>query len=181
MLTATYSLVAMTIEQRTACHFLVMTRQAIASLWAGSQEVDLHRLEVALAGLTRFDRYCHERKVEKYVIPSVRGASHEIDAIVCDLDCLSCAGIELLGTAAEQLRVRLERRNNLWRDLCRVMQDYCNCLLQRLQREEEELLPLVHRMLSVEDWFALASKFLGDEQRRLFPTHWLTRSAVPAG
>ncbi len=176
MLTATYSLVAMATEQKNASHLLARARQAIAALWNSRQEADLGRAEEALSGLTRFDHYCHQRKVEKYVIPTVRGASREIDAIVGELESLSGIGMKFMGTAAEQLRAMFERHGPQVPELCHAMEAYCDCLQQRLKREEEDLLPLVRRMLSVDDWFSLAAKFLGDEQSRK-----PTRNSAPQG
>lgn len=170
MLTATYSLVAMATEQKNATDFLAGIRQAIAGLCSSLPEIDrtrdLSRVEAALNGIARFDRYCHERKVEKYVIPTVRGASREIDRVVGDLESLSGAGVNLLRLASDQMRALFERRGARVLDLCRAMDAYCDCVQQRLRREDEELLPLLGRMLSVDDWFALAAKFLGDEERR---------------
>ena len=166
MLTATYSLVAMAAEQSMAHDFLARTRQAVAALWSNLHTIELERVHTALLGLRRFDHYCHQRKVERFVIPAVRGSCREIDAIVSDLDCLSGAGMQLLGTAAAELGWTLEQRASHLAQLCRVMESYCECLEKRLRREEEELLPIVRRMFSVDDWFSLAAQFLGDEKTR---------------
>ena len=164
MLTATYSMVAMATEQTRACNILNSTRAAIDTMWDNVQEDDLARLETALQRLTRFEQYCHQRKVEKFVIPAVRGASREIDVIVGDLDSLSDVGMHFLNRAAEQWRMMFDRRAQRMAALCGAMESYCDCLQQRLRKEEEELLPLVRRILSMEDWFALAAQFLGDER-----------------
>ena len=164
MLTATYSMVAMATEQVRACTILNNTPAAIAAMWGNAQEGDLARMETALLCLTRFEHNCHQRKVEKFVIPAVRGASHEIDAIVGDLDTLSDVGLHCLNRAAEQWRMMFDRRAQRMAELCGAVESYCDCLQQRLRKEEEELLPLVRHMLSMEDWFALAAQFLGDER-----------------
>lgn len=166
MLTATYSIVAMAIEQKEALNCLERIRHAIAALWQNPQQIDPDRIEAAFSGLARFDRYCRERKVEKYVIPTVRGTSCEIDAVVRELECLSGVGLKLLGAAGEQLQALFDRHAVQALELCRAMEAYCDCLRQRLMQEEELLMPLMRRMLSVEDWFTLAATFLSDEQRR---------------
>lgn len=179
MLTATYSMVAMATEQDKVCNFLVRARQAIAALWTNMQEIDLDRLQTAMSGLIRLDQYFHQRKVEKYVIPAVRGSSQEIDALVGDLDSLSGVGLRLLSTAADQLRNAVERHATQARELCCAMDSYCDCLQQRLRREDEELLPLVRRKLSGEEWFSLAAQFLSDEKERRHPLRWLARLPHP--
>lgn len=164
MLTATYSLVAIAIEQANVSSFLALTRQAIVTLWSNLHEAEAARIEAALAGLKRFDHYCHQRKVERHVIPAVRGASGEIDRLVGHLDSLSDVGFQLLDNASGQLRLTLERRTTRVRDLCQAMDAYCDCLQQRLRMEEEQLFPIVRCRFSMDDWFALAAKFLGDER-----------------
>ena len=164
MLTATYSMVAMASEQARACTILDNTRATIAAMWGNLQEGDLARMKMALECLTRFEQYCHQRKVEKFVIPAVRGVSHEIDVIVSDLDSLSSVGMHCLDRAAEQWRMMFNFRAQGMVELCGAMESYCDCLQRRLRKEEEELLPLVRRMLSMEDWFTLAAQFLGDER-----------------
>ncbi|MFD2273460.1 hypothetical protein ACFS07_26860 [Undibacterium arcticum] len=37
---------------------------------------------------------------------------------------------------------------------------YCNNLLQRLTKEEDELLPLAQRVISSDEWFAIGAQFL---------------------
>lgn len=167
MLTATYSLVAMAVEQTMAYDFLARTRQAVAALWTNIHTIELERVHMALLGLRRFDHYCKQRKVERFVIPAVRGSCREIDVIVSDLECLSGAGMQLLGTAAAELGLTLEQRASHLTRLCRAMESYCVCLEKRLRREEEELLPIVRRMFSVDDWFSLAAQFLSDEKARV--------------
>ena len=166
MLTATYSLGAIAIEQKQALHCLDRTREAITALRQNPLPSDSDCVEQTVSGLSRFDHFCHERKLEKYVIPTVRGASSEVDALVRELESLSGMGLTLLGAVGDQVQTRFERQAKHVCELCRAMDAYCDCLRQRLMREEELLFPLVRRLLSVEDWFTLAAKFLGDEQRR---------------
>lgn len=166
MLTATYSLVAMAAERTTSYDFLTRTQQAVAALLTNMHTIERERAYMALLGLRRFDHYCRQRKVERFVIPAVRGICREIDAIVSDLDCLSGVGMQLLGTAAAELGWTLDQRTSHLTGLYRTMESYCECLEQRLRREEEELLPIVRRMFSVDEWFALAAQFLGDEKAR---------------
>ncbi len=177
MLTATYSLVAIAIEQKQALRCLDRISKAVAALWQVPLPLEQEHEQVAqaLGGLFRFDRECHERKVEKYVIPTVRGASREVDAVVRELDELSDVGQTLLGAVGEQMQNLFDRRALQARESCRAMEAYCDCLRRRLLREEELLFPLVWRLLSMEDWFTLAAKFLGDEQKR----HAARLRAVP--
>jgi hemerythrin-like domain-containing protein len=180
MLTATYSLIAMETEQSNATNFLATTRQTIAALWVNMQDVDSERIQTALAKLTKLDQYFHHRKVEKFVIPAIRGVSSEIDAIIDDVEALTNSKMNTLNIAAEELKAGLEKRTSQLWDLYDAMEDYCESLQLRLQREQKELLPLVQRVLSVDDWFALAAQFLSDQKEQRHPPRWFGRGLAPA-
>jgi hemerythrin-like domain-containing protein len=164
MLTATYSLVTISAEQKNIRNLLSRLREYIDSCVKGLEEPDLGKIEMALNKLTQFDRYCHARKVEAYLIPSVRGMAHEIDALLAELESMSARAIEMLKTAQEKLLQAIEQGVEKVRELFRVMQNYCDNLLKRIAREEEELLPLLEQRLPGDQWFSIAAKFLSDEE-----------------
>lgn len=163
MLTATYSLVTISAEQKNVRNLLSRLREYIDACVKSLKEPDLGKIETALNKLTQFDRYCHARKVEMYLIPSVRGMAHEIDALLAELESMSARAIEMLKTAQEKLLQVVEQGIEKVRELFRVMQNYCDNLLKRFAREEEELLPLLEQRLPGDQWFSIAAKFLSDE------------------
>jgi hypothetical protein len=57
--------------------------------------------------------------------------------------------------AFEQGAVKIE-------ELCSSMELYCNNLYQRLVKEEE-LLQIAQRVISLEEWFAIAASFLSHD------------------
>jgi hemerythrin-like domain-containing protein len=163
MLTATYSLVTISAEQKSIRNLLGRLREYIDSCVRSLEEPDLGKIETALNKLTQFDRYCHARKVEMYLIPSVRGMAHEIDALLAELESMSARAIDMLKTAQEKLLQAVEQGVEKIRELFRAMQNYCDNLLKRIAREEEELLPLLEQRLPGDQWFSIAAKFLSDE------------------
>lgn len=163
MLTATYSLVTISAEQKNIRNLLSRLREYIDSCVRSLEEPDLGKIESALSKLTQFDRYCHARKVEMYLIPSVRGMTREIDALLAELESMSARAIEMLKSAQERLRQAAEQGIEKVRELFRAMQNYCDNLLKRFTREEEELLPLLEQRLPGDQWFSIAAKFLLDE------------------
>jgi hemerythrin-like domain-containing protein len=165
MLTATYSLVTISAEQKNIRNLLYRLRLYIDSCLKSLEEPDLGKIETALNKLTQFDRYCHARKIEMYLIPSVRGMAHEIDALVAELESMSVRAVELLKSAQEKLRQAVEQGVDKARDLFRAMQTYCDNLLKRFTREEEELLPLLEQRLPGDQWFSIAAQFLSDDDR----------------
>jgi len=57
------------------------------------------------------------------------------------------------------------------RELFRAMQTYCDNLLKRFKREEEELLPLLEQRLPGDQWFTIAAQFLSEEDKDHRRTH----------
>ncbi len=173
MLTATYSLVAISAEQKNARSILSTLRQYIHSCWKSLQDLDLVKIEAAFNKLTQFDQYCHARKVEMYVIPAVRGATREVDSLLAELESMSARGIDILRSVQDQLRQAFDQGIVKINELCNAMEVYCDNLFKRLAKEEEELLPMVGRLLTVDEWFPIAAKFLKDDAENLKRRHGL--------
>ncbi|WP_157691630.1 hypothetical protein [Noviherbaspirillum autotrophicum] len=163
MLTATYSLVAIAAEQDAAHRALRKLRHSIQNMWYGFQNIDFSFLESALAKLGEFDEYCRKRKLEMYVIPVVRNAKREADALLAELDALSDSARSILHTACERLSALVEGKSDQLHGICLAMESYCDRLHTRLTREEDELFPMLRRLLSVEEWFGIAAQFLSDD------------------
>lgn len=163
MLTATYSLVAITAEQENVRSTLCKLQQYIQNIWHGIQQIDFAFLDVAFDKLFQFDEYCHRRKIELYVIPALRKATRKVDALLAELDSLSEVGMRILRAARNQLVDAVEAGGTRVHDICLAMELYCDHWLTRLTKEEEELFPVLRSLLSIEEWFAIASQFLSDD------------------
>jgi hemerythrin-like domain-containing protein len=163
MLTATYSLVAISAEQQNARTALCRLQEHVQGCLEGMHELDLPQVESALNKLAQFDQYCHSRKVERFVIPAVRGATNEIDFLLAELESLSAHGIDILRNAREQLQQMFEQGVIRLSELCSSLKFYCDNLHKRLAKEEEELLPMVGRLLSIDQWFVIAAQFMSDD------------------
>lgn len=163
MLTATYSLVAIAAEQDNARSMLSRVRQYLQATWKGFQNMDFTFLETAFNKLTKVDTYCRSRKLELYVIPSLRNMSREAEALVCELESLSNKGAGLIRLVRDQLVAAFDMSAVKVNAIYAAMEHYCNYLLIRLEREEKELIPLARRLLSIEDWFNIAAQFLAEE------------------
>jgi len=171
MLTATYSLVALSTEQKNARSILSRLRQYIHSCWESLHDIDFSQLESAFNKLAQFDTYCHARKVEMYVIPAVRGATHELDSLLAELESMSKQGIEILHSVQDQLRHAVNRSAEKITELCEAMEIYCDNLFTRLTKEDEELLPMVGRLLTPDEWFPIAAQFLSADEEHLKRRH----------
>jgi hypothetical protein len=170
MLTTTYSMVALSIEQRTAHSLLTTLQQTIKTSAKGLDAIGPNGLESAFEKLSRFDRYCHDRKVELYVIPAIRKATREADSLLAELESLSLRGLDILRSLRNELQSALDHGIAKIEEFCRSMDLYCSSLLQRLIKEEE-LLKIARRVISGEEWFSIAANFLSydaeyDRRRR---------------
>lgn len=165
MLTATYSLVAIAAEQDNARGVLSRVRQYIQATWKGFQNIDFAFLENAFNKLMQLDSYCRSRKLERYVIPALRNASRDAETLIAELEALSRKGMTLIRMVRDQLAASFEFNAVKANEICEAMECYCHHLSVRLEREERELIPLARRLLSIDDWFKIASQFLADESR----------------
>lgn len=166
MLTATYSLVAISAEQENTRSILSKLQQHIRSIWHDMQDMNRGRLEAALSRLEQFEEFCHCRKVEAYVIPAIRKTTHEADSILSELESLSSNAFAILGSMKEQLRQAINNGALEMNKFFSAMDSYCNKLLARLTKEEEELFPMARRLLPIEEWFQIAAKFLSEDARK---------------
>lgn len=162
MLTATYSLVAIAAEQDKTRTMLSRLQQYLQSTWRGLQNIDFSFLESAFGKLMQFDKYFCIRKLEVYLIPALRNAGREAEALVAELDALSAKSSSILRSLGEQLAEAFEMSALKINQICHAMESYCGIVLVRLEREERELIPLARRLFSIEDWFTIAAQFLSD-------------------
>jgi hypothetical protein len=159
MLTATYSLVALTVEQKNARCSLSMLQQYIKNSSRNLTDTDPGGLESAVDRMSQFDQYCHQRKVEVYVIPAIRKATREADTLLAELESLSSLGLSLLRSVREGLRLAFEEGAGKIEEICYSMELYCANLFNRLIKEEE-LFQIAQRVISVDEWFCIAANFL---------------------
>lgn len=184
MLTATYSLVAIATEQDAARRVLCKLQQYIQNIWHGIQKIDFAFLDAAFDKLIEFDEYCGKRKLVVYVIPALRNATREADTLLAELDALSETGRSVLRSAREHLVTASEAGCAKLHEINLAMEMYCDRLHTRLTREEEELFPVLRRVLSVEEWFRIAAQFLSDDAdadgRKRYPLPQFRLPASPS-
>jgi hemerythrin-like domain-containing protein len=177
MLTATYSLVALSVEQKNARCTLSAVQQYIRSSAREARDLDPNGLQSAIQKLAQLDQYCHERKVELYVIPAIRNATHEADPLLEEIESLNSRGMDILRSLRDAVGAAIEQGVVKVEEICHAMEQYCNNLMQRLMKEEE-LFQIARRVISGEGWFSIAANFLSydaqQERRRrqaLFDAH----------
>src|SRR5713226_6047884 len=142
MLTATYALISLSVEQKRAHNLLSTVQQLFQNSSADRRRIDPVMLESVVSQLAKLDESCHRRKVEVYVIPAIQKATKEADPLLAELESLRAIGLRILGSVKDRLRQAFDQRVIAVKDLYSSIELYCNNLLQRLTKEEQELLPL---------------------------------------
>ena len=163
MLTATYVLLTLSIEQNKERHFIARLLQHVRSIARRPQEIDPVFIESQLKELTTFAEARHQRKVEACLMPAVRAADSNCAALINDLETLSRLGGAMLNAVHKCLRRAMRRSASQGKFLCRTIDLYCQNLLKRLDKEEQELLPLAQKVISSDEWFEIGSQFLAQQ------------------
>ena len=160
MLTATYVLLTLSIEQKKERNAISRLLQYVRSFARRPQEIDPVFIESQLQELTSFAEARHQRKVEACLMPAVRAADANCVPLMNELEALSRLGRTMLRAVHKCLHRAMRRSASQGKFLCRTIDMYCQNLLCRLDKEEQELLPLAQKVISSEEWFEIGSQFL---------------------
>lgn len=165
MLIAIYALSTLSIEQKKERSFILRIQQYLKTHAGMPHAIDPVCIESQLDELARFAESRHQRKVEACLMPAVRKATREAGPLLADLASLSRTGSAMLRSVRKCLRRAFRHGGVQIRLLSRSIDLYCQNLLERLAKEEQELLPLAQRVISSEEWFAIGSMFLSHDER----------------
>lgn len=163
MLTATYVLLTLSIEQKKERHFISRLLHYVQSIARRPQEIDPVFIETQLKELASFAEARHQRKLEACLMPAIRAAEPSSMPLLNDLECLSKRGSAMLNAVYRCLRRAMRRSASHGKFLCKTVDLYCHNLLKRLDKEEQELLPLAQKVISSEEWFEIGSQFLAQD------------------
>jgi hypothetical protein len=159
MLTATFSMVALMVEQKTAQRNLAVLQQQLLSCATLVSFEDGACLQTFLKQFLHFDEFFRARNIESFVIPEIRKKTKEAGALLSELDALSTRSTEIVETIRNQMAKITEVK-----DLCGSLQEYCHAISQRLAKEEE-LLAMSQRIISKEAWFEMATLFISQDAK----------------
>ncbi len=160
MLTATYTLATLLVEQNKTRLGLFSIQKCIENNARYPQSLGQSTLESVLEALDWFHVHCRQRKLETELIPAIRKSTKEADALLAELESLSLMGLSVLDSIRNQWRPAFEEQIEKTQELYGAMKIYCDTLLKKLDKEERELFPMATRVISGDDWFAIADKFL---------------------
>lgn len=156
MLTSTYTLVALSVEQaraRTALQTL-LDRWRPAAWWG--EPPAAHQYEAACEALRQVSEVCQWRKLDKFVLPVLRRQGVDAGALLAELDALS--------RRAHAARMAAQSAASDGDPGClAALEQCCELLLERLDREERELLPLARTVIPGDHWFTIANQMLAHD------------------
>lgn len=165
MLTATYTLVALSVEQ-TSVRVSLQALQKFLQSNAHQSALTPAQVEYACDTIKRLYETCHWRKLDKFLIPAIRRASERADRLVVELDALSQAAAEAMTTALRCMESAAHGGEAWVAQFCDAVERFCRALLKRLEREEQELFPLATAAISGETWFSIANQMLAHDAYR---------------
>ena len=161
MLTSTYTLVALSIERTAARGALQSLADELQTLPGDYVSLACGRAAQLCANLRNVVDNCHWRKLDKFLIPVLRGSSRAAEELLQDLERLSFdAGTAL--AAAEACIGAGDRPVDRER-FCDAVEACTGALRRRLEREEDELLPLARGTVAGDAWFAVANQMLAHD------------------
>ncbi|MGF6273005.1 hypothetical protein ABIB38_001363 [Massilia sp. UYP11] len=156
MLTSTYTLVALSVEQaRARIEVQALLERWRPCAWWGEPPA-MPQYEQACDALRQVCDACHWRKLDKFVLPALRRCGEDAARLVAELDGLSRQALEAR-RAAQAAAVDGDP------GCLAALERCCELLLERLDREERELLPLARTMIPGEAWFAIANQMLAHD------------------
>ncbi|HJV80680.1 hypothetical protein [Noviherbaspirillum sp.] len=167
MLTITYSIGMLSKEQQSARRILAgLERSLHMGPWTDQKGVNLPWLETVFKRLMKVNRFCHQRKVELYLTPTVHNVSCDDASMFLRLDSLNTNSTRILRYACDQAQRILTGQEAGAEQLVTAIELYCAQLHERFSLEEKELLPAACRLLSTEEWFQIAAQCLLAPARR---------------
>lgn len=161
MLTATYTLVALSVEQTSVRIGLQSLRQMLQAYYSAQDALTAAQVDYATSAMQRLYDTCHWRKLDKFLIPAVRRATRLADDLLAELDALSAQSCDALAVSTV-FNGAIDESEQV-KAFCAVVNTFCNVLLTRLEREEQDLFPLARAAVSGDAWFALANQMLAHD------------------
>jgi len=167
MLTATYTLVALSVEQTNMRVSLHAVQQLVQKSYARQSALTGGQADYVCDTLRRLYESCQGRKLDRFLLPALRRTSAGAGAepLLCELDMLSRSAAEALGTACRLAAGSIDDEDGV-DAFCLAIERFCLALELRFDREERELFPIARGVIAGEAWFAVANQMLAYDAYR---------------
>lgn len=165
MLTATYALVALTVEQTSVRRSLLAFQQYAHANFTRQPWISLGQLQYACDTLWRLHQTGYWRKMESYLFPALRQATRKADALLEELIQLHQSARDLVA-GLQAHHGKLAGPAGMVApaaQFCDGIDAFCEVVLQRLDKEESELFALARGVIGGDAWFAIAHQLLAQD------------------
>lgn len=166
MLTATYTLVALSVEQASVRVSLQSLQKLLPTHFLNQSALTAGQVSHACDALQRLFHICHWRKIDIFLIPAIRRATCQANSLLDELDALSDAAGQAMADVVARVHAGPLDSEGAVRQFGNGIETFCDAMLTRLDREEHELFSLARTMISGEDWFAVANQMLAHDAYR---------------
>ena len=163
MLTATYTLVALSVEQSKVRVSLQSLQQLLETNFVHQSALTASQVTYACDVVKRLYENCHWRKLDMFLIPAIRSATGEAVGLLRDLDELGRAAAEAVGVLAIKLGATAVDTAAKVGQFCSAIESFCSATLKRLELEEQQLFPIARSVISGEAWFSIANQMLAHD------------------
>lgn len=163
MLTATYTLVALSVEQSKVRVSLQSLQQLIDSNFVHQSELTAGQVGYACDAVKRMYESCHWRKLDMFLIPAIRSATAQADELLQNLEELGRAAADAVGQIAIRLGSTAVDTVTKVSQFCAAVDAFCSATLKRLELEEKRLFPVARSVISGEAWFSIANQMLAHD------------------
>ncbi len=161
MLTSTYTLVALSVEQTTVRATLQSLARELHALPDEDAVLVPGQAAQLCAQLRQVVDECRSRKMDKFLVPALRRATCAADGLLRDLEQISHSAADSLAAAEACVDAGVR---GVDRDSFQAAVERCIAALRgRLEREEHELFPLARTLVRGEAWFAIANQMLAHD------------------
>lgn len=163
MLTATYTLVALSVEQANVRVSLQSLQKLLQSNFVHQSALTPGQVSYACDAVKRLYESCHWRKLDMFLIPAIRSATREADDLLQNLDELGRAAADAVGILAIRLGSTAVDTAGKVGQFCSAVDTFCGATLKRLELEEKQLFPVARSVISGEAWFSIANQMLAHD------------------
>ena len=163
MLTATYTLVALAVEQASIRVSVAALQGQLQASLRHQQALSATQMGQACAALQRVHDNWHWRQLDMFLVPAIRRATSEADRLLGELDGLRRAAADTIAALAA---CAADGQAAAAECFCAGVDAFCGTVLARLEREERELFPVARSVIPGDAWFSIANQMLVDDAIR---------------
>ena len=163
MLTATYTLVALSVEQTKVRNSLQSLQDLLRANLAHQSTLSAGQISSAVDTVRRLYDSCHWRKIDMFLVPAIRNATDQANALLRELDDLARTAADAVGHTAVRVGAAALDTPAAVRQFCDAIDTFCSASLRRLEREEHDLFPVARAVISGEAWFSIANKMMAHD------------------